>query len=855
LNQQTGVTGYEEERMLLKRYLSDEIAPMIFANNAGELFDVPVSVVVHEIQSWIGDQFRGASNMTAADLIFHAATKLHQLGVLELIPREEVAQFMDGLRPYLLQLCPVEQRAGLETNFGHLEKSTSLAGSSTEVLHKPVHRGGGGYGGGYSGQTSQTNQGGGYAGPPGQTGQGGGSAPGMGPLSLAAPTADPTTLLRLNLLLDTLQLGVFQQQRAAEGTTPQPGAMLAHVVDEVASHAGSSHELETQLGFLKELGVPGLSAGLIQQLGRSLPDWAPPADESVAGAEPPAGAARAMRKVVKLSKDRAELGQRFKELVSVAVEEFNHGSLGRAVTMLDLAGRMIEQGDIEAPIAESVFEESYPTLDPAQLDLLSEDPDRRLLLRRVLRFFPQLHADRMIQQLIEEKDREARLRLLKLLRAHGETARAEAVRALDESVSSAQRKPADVERNLLYLMRAIPSTNDDNVDHEIDLLNRTSDLRETLSVVRESFSALIQLRHPRAYGILAARISELEDGLTATASTPLDAKESRLLLSNTIKQLCLEPDNDSLEIVITHGLKGTPQLGDTFVRLAPLGSQDLSDYPAQVARLTEAINNELPRKFLGMSVGGRRKALILEPLISAVAGTRSPDVQKLLAEIAKNHPDQTFGQKAAEALQGMGRPLAPASRGGDESITLSGDLGLFGLPNLLQNLADNHVSGKLNIVDADGARAASVDFAAGEMVSAEFGTLNQDVAVYQMLERPVEGRFQFVAASGAEANEDAGAGSRNVMSLLMEGMRRFDEFNRARALVPDDAVYKPTGKKATDVKEDRDPELAKKVWGQAAGGVPAAQVERELPIDAFRVRRLYEHWVTEGSLARTEAQD
>ncbi len=563
--------------MLLKRYLSDEIAPMIFADSATELFDVPVNVVVTEIQSWIGDQFRGSSNMTAGDLIFHAATKLHQLGVLELIPRDDVAQFMNGLYPHLLKLCPPEQQAGLQTNIRHLVKSTSIGGSRSEVLHKPVQGGGGpGYGSG----------GGGHSVAPGQMNQGIGGPPGMSAPAMS-PTADPSALLRLNLLLDNLQQTLIQQAPNADGTSPRPAATLAHVVDEVTSKADSSLELETQLGFLQELGVPGLGAGLIQQLGRSLPDWAPPSHETVAGAEPPAGAARAMRKVVKLSKDREELAQRFRELVDVAVEEFNSGSLGRAVTMLDLAGRMIEGGDIEAAIAEAVYEESHPALDPGQLDLLVEDPDKRLLLRRVLKFFPQLHADRLILDLTEEGSREVRLRLLKLLRAHGENARTEAVHALDESISGGQRKPADVERNLLYLMRAIPSTSDETVDHEIDLLNQTSDLREALPIIRESFSILTRLRHPRAYAILAARISELEDGLTATASIPLDAKESRLLLSNTIKQLCQDPDNDSLEIVITHGLKGTPQLGDTYSRLAQLGTHDLSDYPAQVIRITD----------------------------------------------------------------------------------------------------------------------------------------------------------------------------------------------------------------------------------------------------------------------------
>ncbi len=842
MDQQTGATGYEEERMLLKRYLSDEIAPMIFADSATELFDVPVNVVVNEIQSWIGDQFRGSSNMTAGDLIFHAATKLHQLGILELIPRDDVAEFMNGLYPHLLKLCPAEQQAGLQTNIKHLVKSTSISGGRSDVLHKPVQGGGGpGYGGGPGGGAPG-------GGAPGGMGQGHGAPAGVGAPQVPA-TSDPAALLRLNLLLDNLQQTLSQQNRDTGGTAPQPAASLAHVIDEVASSAGSSLELETQLGFLKELGVPGLSAGLIQQLGRSLPDWAPPAPESAAGAEPPAGAARAMRKVVKLSKDREELSQRFRELVKVAVEEFNSGSLGRAVTMLDLAGRMIEQGDIEAAIAEAVYEESHPALDPAQLDALVENPDKRLLLRRVLRFFPQLHADRLVLELMEESSRENRLRLLKLLRAHGETARTEAVHALDESINSDQRRPADVERNLLYLMRAIPNTSEETVDHEIDLLNQTSDLREALPIIRESFSVLTRLRHPRACAILAARVSELEDGLTATASIPLDAKESRFLLSNTIKQLSQDPDNDSLEIVITHGLKGTPQLGDTYSRLARLGSHDLADYPAQVIRITDAINEELPRKFLGVSVGAQRKALVLEPLVAAIAGTRSPKVQKLLAEIAKKHGDQTYGQKAVEALKAMGRPPVTTGKADDDAITLSGDLGLFGLPNLLQNLADNRLSGTLSIVGDDSSQTSSVVFAGGEMVSAGFRDLSDDIAVYQMLEQPVEGRFQFAADNSPDEERGDAANGRNVMSLLMEGMRRFDEFNRACALIPDDAVFKPTGKKASDVKKDGDPKLAKEVWGRASRGTPTSAVESELPVDAFRVRRLYEHWVTEGSLA------
>ena len=92
-----------------------------------------------------------------------------------------------------------------------------------------------------------------------------------------------------------------------------------------------------------------------------------------------------------------------------------------------------------------------------------------------------------------------------------------------------------------------------------------------------------------------------------------------------------------------------------------------------------------------------------------------------------------------------------------------------------------------------------------------------------------------------------------MMSLLLEGMRRYDEFNRALALIPDEARFKSTGKKPSDVKEDSDPKLAKAVWGHAARGVPPSACEKEIHLDSFRVRRLYEHWVTEGALAPADA--
>ncbi len=841
MDQGAETAGYVEERALFKRYLSDEIAPMIFADTATDLFSAAPQIVATEIQSWIGDQIRGASNMTVSDLLAHAATKLHQLGVLELLDKDEVARYLEGLRPLLLQLCPAEQRSALEQTLGHIEKSTSLAGSKTEVLHRQT--------GGPSPAYPGPSGGGGYGGAPAVSGP---AVPGPQIAGAAASGADPASVRRLNLLLDRLQKAI----PAGDGATASepPGDMIAHVVEEATAQASSAQELQAQLGFLSDLGIAGLERGLFQLLSQGLPDWAPPSHDTVVGSEPPAIAARAMRKVVKLSKDPDELAARFKELLDVGLESFNEGTLGRSVTVLDLAGRMIEQGDIDQAKAAAIISEGYPQLSQDRLEVLAEDPDRRRLLHRVMKFFPELRADRLLEQLVDEEDRERRLRLLKLLRAHGSDARVEAVEALGRSLDGPTRLPWHVERNLIYLMRAIPLADDGNVDHEIDLLNLTSDLSGPIQVARESLNALIHFDHPRAYAIVAGRVSELEDALQGDISLPLDAKELRLLLSNTLKQLCQQRDNEALEIVITHGLKGIPQLGDTYARLAQLSAQDLSEFPAQLARLVDAINQELPRRFLGMSIGAQRKALILDQLVTAVSGTRSPDVQRLLADIVDKFPDQSYGKIAQEALTRSGSSTtetrAPAE---EDSITLSGDLALFGLPNLLQNLADNGLTGTVQISGGDGRPTAEIELAQGQMTAAVAGELRDDIAVYQMLERPMEGRFRFINDDRAGDAKPSSESSRSVMSLLMEGMRRYDEFNRARAVAGDDARFKTSGKKPTDVKEDADPKLAKAVWQRAIQGATPSEVESEIELDCFRVRRLYEHWITEGSLVAADA--
>jgi hypothetical protein len=244
----------------------------------------------------------------------------------------------------------------------------------------------------------------------------------------------------------------------------------------------------------------------------------------------------------------------------------------------------------------------------------------------------------------------------------------------------------------------------------------------------------------------------------------------------------------------------------------------------------------------------QRKSEAIEYLINALSGTDTPTVRQLLNDIALKHSGQPFAAAAARALTALGRAPAQSREERAAAATLTGDLSLFGLPNVLQNLADSGLTGTLSVLDAEGNRVAEVELEGGAMVAAKAGKLANEIAVYQLLERPISGRFVFVNRAGSEDRQPDAAKSHSVMSLLLEGMRRYDEFTRAAALIPDDARFQPGKNKPTDVKEDGDPKLAKQVWSEAARGVAPAICESALVVDRYRVRRLYEHWVNEGSL-------
>ena len=870
----------EEARLLLARYLSDEVAPMIFADAAEILFRAPPEVIAREIHSWVGAQLQGPNASAVSDYLLHSARKVQNLGELELIPKEELNQYLARLQPLLVSICPENDRADLSQNLGQLGVSTGGGAMAARIsVSRSPQSGSGGGGGGSAAQgggeppqsaadyTEQVARSGAQQRAaqqiepppeiPRQAAQQNAAATADG--SAAVGKDDQTTahIDRLNNLLDRWERVASKSptQSPAGLNTSLAGAesaLLSRIIDEVASTARSSSDLNNQLRYLKNVGVNELGEGVLGALSGSLPDWAPSEAPSTGAddAPPLSGAAQTMAKVMDLSKDSSERNERFRELISTAVDQFNDNSLGRAVTVIDLANRMISQKEVDASLAANIIDQASEKLDEGQLRKYSENEDKRLLLRRVLNFFPSLQIDNLMQDLIVETRRDRRRMLLRLLMIHGNETRGRSIKILEDSLSGNVPQQWYVQRNLIYLIRSIPPSEEYDVDKEIDLLVRSSVPGGELPLLREALTALGQIDHPRSVKTLVARVSDLEDVLLQKGKAAHKKSEIQSLLDTAIKALIRFDNKEARQCVVTHGFKRRPEFGDSLARLSMLGGQDLSDDPATINRVIEAIKTELPVKVFGVSVKTPRKAQNIGNLLDSLSGTDIPKVRMVYDSIVRKFPGEQFANAAAKALTKLDNKTTIDQPTDDaETVTsLSGDLALFGLPNLMQNLADSRLEGILTVLDDSGNSTASITLSDGMMIDASTGGLTADTAVYQLLERPILGRFIFVNQPIDRAEMEGEPTGMAVMSLLMEGMRRYDEFNRAAAIIPDEAQYAATGKQPTGLPDEDDANFVNGIWVQATQGKKPIEIEKEAGVDGYRVFRLFEHWVNEGAL-------
>ena len=833
----------------LQRYLSDSIAPLMVAESMTLLLDYSAELTAFEINAWTAAQFRSKMGaVPVSDYLYHAVDKIFQLGSYGLVPKERIREYLDELVPIVVHQCPEDDRDLLRTNLARLGEGDSTVASPVELLRRQV-----------GSQNPLASEAGAAAGA-------GGTRDGLSQDDLSKK------LKRFSMLLERWESSAGDGEKGAPGTDSAAGgpsgprgaggasaregtaaerrkrneALLSQLLSNAATGADSDKELAGALDKLRRIGLEMQTAEAFRVLGRALPGWVvPPGVEPLdqTGSSARGSASAAIRKIVTLPEDPVEVGKRFHEMLQAAVEQFNKGSLPRAAKMFEVAEHLIAEKRIDAAAVDVACRRTFDSLDLEKLRSLGEHPEKHPLLRKVLNFFPSLRVGALLDEVRMEEKRERRRLLLSLLEVHGTEARDAALERLHQMVKDGEA-PEDewhYKRNLLFLLRRVSRPAEQPAEKELTAVVRLSEPGLPAPLVKEALAALGQIKHEKAEAALIQRVEGLEQLLAKKGDAPFDEAELQPLLERAVTTLARLGTPTARRVVVEHALRKKGPLGDAAPRLAELSSQDLSTDPELVAFLLKSLRAELPFKVLGLVLKKSDERIV--QIIEALASTPLPQVRKTLETVVESFPNQEFARSAGKVLAGFDTQHVQETA----AASLSGDLELFELPSLLQSLGVSEVKGVLVLRDQKGNAVGSITMEHGKVRGAQVGILKGDDACYQFFERPFPGTFAFTKQD-IPPRKEGDPPLREVVPLLLEGMRRYDEFQRSSALVPDDLYLAASGQKPTALAEEADAVLQQQIWARASTGASPRLCEESIPADSFRIRRLFAHWVEEGSL-------
>jgi hypothetical protein len=773
----------------LHQYLSDQKAPLMVADSVGLLLQYPAKFLAAQILAWVAGQPPAAP---LSDYLYHGAKKVHLLGEFELLPREGLSQYLSQLSDELIEHCPAADREALRGNLRLLGQAAPSVGVAAATL---LHR-----------QHSE--------------------AAAAKPVSAAGER-------RMAVLLEHLR-------PLASAPPEQRQALAAQFMTSAALGSSSGRELDDQLARLGQLGIGTATDQVFRAIAASLAGWALPSAEGQPAPAVSREQLEAMRQIVALAEDPAEAARRFREMVHAAIEQFNDGQLGRAATMFELAERLAREQKVQPPFVDALRTQGHEYLNEERLRQLAERSESRAQLRVVLCFFSALQPTGLLQSLNGEPRRDRRRQLLALLEVHEQAARAAAWDLLRASVQEPGCDPF-FQMNLAYLLRIIPRPDDASVEEEVNVLMQTSGRSSPPPLVKQVIAYLANGGHEKAERALITYLRVFESMLLQPETAVYPADELMVLLDRTCAALARYGTPRAWKLLVDHGMKLDTRLGCPYQRLSEAAHCDLSRSRELVERILATIRLELPRPgVLGMMGKSNEERAVA--MVQALAGTPLPEVRLLLKEITGRHAGRRIADAAARtlsALDSVGKP-PPAPPG------ISGDLELFGLPNLLQTLGQSQFSGVLTVMDVNGRQAATLLIERGVFRGGECGEVKGTEALYQLFERPFPGTFAFVSRADFGAQWHLGP-EQPLLPLIFEGVRRYDELIRAVAIAPDHVRLKPTANPHTPVPEE-DPAFTSALWSRISPAQTVLECEATTGVDAYRVRRTLAHWVEEGAL-------
>ncbi len=793
-------------------YLADQLAPLLVADSVELLLDYAPELTGEQLRLWAVYQYQiGGGQTTLADLLFHSLKKIQQLEELEIVRDERFVPFLGGVAQAMIERCAPEDQARLAEMVGHLRETVRQTGPRVDHLHLATVRP--------------------VAQPVARAPAAAGAAP-------ALSSAELRDVRRFSLLLE----------RALGGNVT--GDVAEQLMVLAASGARSSQELDARLQQMRSAGIgPAVERDLVRSLVGSVPDWALTTGSGVRA--PESHSLEAVRRAVQLAGDGARSGERWKELLRVAAEEFNRGAMGRAVTLVDLADRMVRDGEVESRFAEIAKAKAHEAYDTMALLQSTTEPGRLPTLRRLLEFHPGWAVRELLDELVFQPDQKRRRLVLALLEIWGADARQAVIDRLATSLADAGRDPNLwwFQRNLVYLLHRIPRPASADVRAEIDLIAPFTLLAVAPSFQKEAFTLLAQTREEHAAALLARRLTEAERALESAVPPPHPVPEVWKIMNALAVALARSGSSFARRALVEHALARRARSGETLARLRELGRFDLSADAATLDRLVGALRELVPRRVLGFVVG--RHLDEATNVARALVSTRAPEVRRLLAEFVERFPDRETasaaeaGAEPDPALAEIG-PSPPSSVQKDPSRTsLSGDLEVFGLPGLLQSLQQSASSGRLLLRDGEGQDIATVDLWRGRVADCRRGRLSGSEAFFQLFEEALARSFEFSRATveGAQPAELS-----EVMGLLMEAMRRYDELQRVGTLVPDHAYLHAGTERPTVPTNESDGEMVRQIWARVRSGTTTRDCEESVAADSFRVRTLLAHWLEEGAL-------
>jgi hypothetical protein len=835
----------------LGQYLSDQVAPLVVADGFMLLMTQPPELVAAEIQNWTAMQFRGAGEkLPVSDYLYHAVKKLMMLGDYDLIAKDSLVPFLETLVPRLIEICPEQDRSFLVENLRSLRTEPLIAAPAT-VIHRQT----GSAGPAPPPATVVAAVGTPQAtttplAPPLATARPATVVVGLGQLAAPSPEDQARMTRLLGLLMERYE---HELRRDATGAPAAPAPALAgQILATMAEKSASASELNQDLEKLKQLGVPATMDQVFHFLGNNLPAWTVP---QAGSSESPVGTVGAMQRIVALADNANEAASRYHELVKAAVAQFNEGSLARASTMIELAEKLADELKVKPGVVESLRRTGHEALSPERLRAYSEQPDKHLLLRTVMSYYPALRPDGLLGELQLAQKRDRRRLLLSLMEVHGAAGRERVLQWLRDSFTgSVERDDWQLQRNLVLLLRRIPRPSPDSLATEIEMLTLLADFDRPLPLVKEVIATLGSMKVDKAELLLVRLMHRLEERMLAAASaTPDDL----VLLDRVAAALLRQGLPGGRRAVATHALKTDPRLGDTAARLGELARVDVSSDKALLEKLSKAMQEALPRKLLGVVVKKSASARAVS-LAKALSGSPAalPALEDALLSAAGTESERDL-RRIVEPAAGASAAPAPSEEPAEAEAAaaptarLAGDLELFGLPNLLHSLYHSEVVGVLQLEDALKNEIGWLQIVRGKLVAASLDRLSGPEALYELLERPRAVSFRFKSQPEDQLPTAEGP---DILGLLLEGLRRCDDLHRATLLAPDEASLEATGVQPRACRGERDVPFLKALWSKAAAGVPPIVCEEGAAGDAYRVRRQIAHWVEHGALRPRAAE-